>query len=94
MSKKEDAQLKLPRRYTTKVTRKGGGLYALLPAELAEFLDVEEGDKIVYVKDIENKIVLILNPSRVKVTIEGVGPAGLSFSIPKKLLKKLKSKDG
>lgn len=94
MSKKEDAQLKLPRRYTTKVTRKGGGLYTLLPAELAKFLDVEEGDKLVYIKDIDNKTVLMLNPERIKVMIEGIGPVGLSFSLPKKLLEKIKSKDG
>jgi hypothetical protein len=93
MSEK-NTQLKLPRRYATRVTRRGGGLYTLLPSELANFLDVGEGDKLVYIKDVENKTVLMLNPERIKVMVEGIGPAELSFLLPKKFLEKIKSKDG
>lgn len=74
------------------VKRRGGGLYTLMPSELAKFLRVGEGDRIVYVKDLENKTVLILTPERVKVMIEGVGPAGIPFSIPRRILRKMASK--
>lgn len=94
-TEQDKMRLRLPRhRYAAEVKRKGGGLYVLIPSEIAKFLEVGERDKIIYLKDIENKVVLMLNPERVKVMIEGIGPAGLSFSIPKKLLEKIKSKDG
>lgn len=94
-AEQEKTHLRLPRRrYAVEVKRRGGGLYVLIPSEIAKFLEVGERDKIIYFKDIENKIVLMLNPERVKVMIEGIGPAGLSFSIPKKLLEKIKPKDG
>jgi hypothetical protein len=91
----EKLRLRLPRRrYIVEVKRRGGALYALIPSEIAEFLDVGEGSKIVYLKDMENKTILILNPKRVEVMIKGVGPAGIAFSIPKKLLEKIKTKNG
>jgi bifunctional DNA-binding transcriptional regulator/antitoxin component of YhaV-PrlF toxin-antitoxin module len=94
-TEQEKTRLRLPRRrYAAEVKRKGGGLYVLVPSEIAKFLEVGEGDKVIYFEDIENKIVLMLNPERVKVMIEGIGPVGLSFSIPKKLLEKIKTKDG
>jgi bifunctional DNA-binding transcriptional regulator/antitoxin component of YhaV-PrlF toxin-antitoxin module len=93
-TKPEKSRLRIPRYSAVKVTRKGGALYVLVPAEIAKFLDVEEGDKLVYIKNIENKTVLMLNPDKVKITIADVGPVDFSFSLPQKLLKKVASKDG
>jgi antitoxin component of MazEF toxin-antitoxin module len=91
---KEDSQWRLPKTSSVEVKRKGGALYVLIPSEIAAFLQVEEGDKVSYIKDTKNKTVLMLNPSRLKVMIEGLGSAEIGFSVPKRLLKKVLSKSG
>jgi antitoxin component of MazEF toxin-antitoxin module len=88
------SQWKLPKRFIVEIKRRGGGLYVLIPSEIAKFLGVGENDKIAFIEDLENKVVLILKPERVRVIITGLGPAELPFSIPKRILEKIASKSG
>lgn len=78
---------------TESVRRRGGSLEITLPSQIAEFLDVGEGNKIALFKDEKHKLVIIINAKRANVVIPGFAESRLGFSISKELAEKLLAKE-
>lgn len=72
--------------------RQGGSIYALVPAEVKEFLGLGESGEIAYYKDLDKKRIIITKPDQGHIVLSDGDIADLDFSVSDDLADKILKK--
>lgn len=73
-------------------SRRGSSIRVTIPPEVKEFLELKERGKLAFVKDEKENCIIILDASKIRVSMPSFDEASLGFSVSEELMKKILKK--